>query len=156
MTNPDSPIDVKETTSSRTASTVSFTWRLGAGDGGSPVRDFRITFDQSTGVYVVLAQGLIQTAYTATGLIAGNTYRFRVESRNSYGYSAHSTVVPILCATVPSIPKSPVSTLIASNVVFSWTPPSENGLPILGYKVYIRKSDNTFTTELASCDGSKA
>ncbi len=97
---------------------------MGAGDGGSPVRDFRITYDQSTGVFEVLASGLIQTAYTATGLTAGNTYRFRVESRNSYGYSAYSTVVPILCATVPSIPKSPVSTVVASNVVFSWIAPS--------------------------------
>ena len=97
---------------------------MGAGDGGSPVRDFRITYDQSTGVFEVLASGLIQTSYTATGLTAGNTYRFRVESRNSYGYSAYSTVVPILCATVPSIPKSPVSTVVASNVVFSWIAPS--------------------------------
>lgn len=39
------------------------------------------------------------------------------------------------------------------NVLVQWTEPNDNGSPILGYKVYIRQSDDvTYTQETANCD----
>jgi hypothetical protein len=39
----------------------------------------------------------------------------------------------------------PTTTNLNENVIIDWNKPVENGLPILGYKVYIRQSDLTFT-----------
>ena len=102
-----------ETVSERSASTISLTWTNGAANGGAPVLDYRITYDQSAGDYIVLASGLNNPLFTATGLTSGNVYKFKVESRNKFGYSAFSQVVSILCAAVPSTPDMPISTVIA-------------------------------------------
>jgi hypothetical protein len=57
-------------------------------NGGAPVIDYRVSYDQSTGVYVVLASGLISKSYTTNvTLTPGASYNFKVESRNSVGYS---------------------------------------------------------------------
>jgi hypothetical protein len=37
-------------------------------------------------------------------------------------------------------------------VIIDWNKPVENGSPILGYKVYIRQSDLTFTYSNLVCD----
>jgi hypothetical protein len=55
LTYPDAPISLAETIASRTPTTISFTWSLGAANGGASVEDYRITYDQSTGDYVILA-----------------------------------------------------------------------------------------------------
>jgi len=65
------------------------------------VQDYRITYDQSTDDYVVLVSSLNELSYTVTGLTAGKTYKYKVEARNSYGYSAYSSVIAILCAARP-------------------------------------------------------
>ena len=85
----------------RSATSISLTWTNGLADGGAPVLDYRISYDQSTGDFVVLASSLNNALFTATGLTFGNVYKFKVESRNKYGYSAYSQVVYILCATIP-------------------------------------------------------
>lgn len=44
------------------------------------------------------------TNYVATGLMAGQTYEFKVEARNQYDYSDFSDVLALLCATLPEVP----------------------------------------------------
>ena len=80
--------------------------------------DYRVTSDQGRGdgVFSSLAINVTATSYTATNLAAGTTYAFKVEARNSYGYSAHSAAAPILCATVPSIPVAPTTLVIADQL----------------------------------------
>jgi hypothetical protein len=87
---------------------------------------------------VVRASEVALTSYTTTALTAGLTFKFRVESRNTYGYSAYSSEVSILCATVPSVPTILTSTNVLNQVQFDWTPPSSNGLVITSYSVMIR------------------
>lgn len=36
---------------------------------------------------IELESGIATTAYTATGLTQGQTYKFKVQARNIYGYS---------------------------------------------------------------------
>lgn len=70
-------------------------------NGGTPVIDYRIWYDNtSNGVtFMELVSGLTGLDYIATGLVQGSTYKFKVESRNSYGYSAlFSNTVTILAA----------------------------------------------------------
>jgi len=93
LTYPDPPINVSEVVKARSATSISLTWANGLTDGGAPVLDYRITFDQSSGDFIVLASNLNKALFTATGLNSGKVYKFKVESRNIYGYSAFSQVI---------------------------------------------------------------
>ena len=138
MTKPDAPVTLAEVTASRTASSITFNWVEGPSNGGASVLDYRVSFDQALGTYVTRASEIVATQYTATGLTAGLTYKFRVEARNTYDYSDYSAEVEILCATVPSIPVTPTSTNVNEQVQFDWTPPAKNGLEITSYSILIR------------------
>jgi hypothetical protein len=76
------------------------------------VFDYRVSFDNAVGVYSVLADSILITTYTATGLTYAQTYKFKVEAQNAYGYSAYSDVVAILCATYPEQPTAPTTTIL--------------------------------------------
>ena len=102
---------------------------------------------------MVLATGVNALTYMATGLTAGLTYSFKVEARNTYGYSSYSDVAVILCATSPARPAAPTTEIQDDNVILTWAKPSENGTPITHYTVLIEQADSTFSTELTSCDG---
>lgn len=52
----------------------------------------------------MLAIGETGLTYKATGLTAGLKYRFYVQARNQYDYSAESNTVLILSATIPDVP----------------------------------------------------
>lgn len=84
------------------------------------------------------------------------TYKFRVESRNSYGYSSASYEISIICATTPSVPATLISQNILDYVQLSWVAPSSNGLAITSYTVLIRKSDNTYIQNIAFCNGANS
>jgi hypothetical protein len=73
-------------------------------DGGSPIIDYRVYFDDATGgSFTVLAESVTDLTYTATSLVQGSTYSFKVEVRNAYGYSAaFSNTVSILAAQTPA------------------------------------------------------
>jgi hypothetical protein len=49
--------------------------------------------------------------YTATGLTTGLYYKFKVEARNSFGFSEYSDVLTVLCAALPEQPSVPTSTV---------------------------------------------
>ena len=156
LTIPDAPVSLTETVSQRSATSITFTWLAGAKNGGDPVLDYRVNTDNSNGVWIVLKSNLQALTYTATNLIAGNTYIFQVEARNSYGYSALSQGVSILCATIPSRPAPPTSVVVANNVIISWKKPSENGTPITAYTILIKQADGGFSEALPSCNGATA
>ncbi len=107
LTNPDAPRYLLENLSARSSNSITFSWTQGVANGGANVLDYRISFDQALGIYIVRASEITATSYTATGLTAGLTYKFKVESRNSFGYSDLSSEISIICATLPSIPATP-------------------------------------------------
>jgi chitodextrinase len=77
------------------------------------------------------------TTYTAEGLTPGTYYEFKVESRNSYGYSVFSEVLTLLAAYKPEAPGAPTTTTINDYVEISWPAAVDNGSPIIGHRVYI-------------------
>jgi len=115
-----------------------------------------VSSDQSSGSFIVLTSSVTQTKFTATTLVAGKTYSFKVEARNSFGYSAFSEIASILCATVPSTPTTPSTHVEGGDVIVSWVLPRENGLAITSYTITIETSTGTFESELTHCDGSSA
>lgn len=66
LTIPDAPVNLAETVSRRTENSITFTWSPGPADGGAPVLDYRINYDQSTDSYLELDTEITETSYTAT------------------------------------------------------------------------------------------
>ena len=153
ITYADAPQSLTETVASRASDSITLSWTSGAANGGSAVTGYRVSSDGATGTWAVIATGVAATSYTATGLTAGLSYKFKVEAENGFGFSAFSSSVSILCATVPSQPTPPSTTVVNSDVIFDWEKPNENGTPITEYKVYIRKADLTYVFDNSLCDG---
>ena len=109
-TYPDSPSGLTENITLRTATTITFYWTAPTFVGGTPVVDYSVFYDNALLTYSPLESGIETTTYTAEGLQAGLTYRFKVQARNIYGFSYDSEEVAILCARRPSKPVPPTST----------------------------------------------
>ncbi len=89
---------------------------------GAPIIDYRVSYDQSTGIYVVLASGLTSRSYTRTvPLTPGASYNFKVEARNSVGYSNISTARSIIASQIPDKPNTPVTERFESSIIVTWT-----------------------------------
>lgn len=132
--------------SQRTKSTLGLTWTAPVFTGGAVIDDYRINYKEFGGEYSIFDSGITSTSYTATGLTAGTTYLFIVESRNSYGYSVVSDEITLLCAFKPDPPLTVTTSNSNDLVVIDWVEPITNGSPITGYKLFIRESDgSTFT-----------
>ena len=78
---------------------------LHAANGGTPILDYSVFYDQGIDS-VVLLQANVRNKYyqTAVSLSPGLTYKFTVTARNSVGHSANSEVLAVLAATLPEAP----------------------------------------------------
>jgi hypothetical protein len=113
-TNPDRPINLREVYASRAPTTIGLIWEPAAFTGGDIIIDYRVNIAVQGQSFTVIASGLLNPEYTATGLTSGVIYEFRVESRNSYDYSAPSDVLTLLAAFKPEAPAAPTTTVIAN------------------------------------------
>lgn len=106
LTNSDAPINLANNAAQTDATQIGLTWDDAANNGGAAVIDYRIVYDQGSGTndYVPLATGVYTRNFLATDLTAGTTYKFKVQARNSFGYSDLSVEVSILAAQVPDAP----------------------------------------------------
>lgn len=155
LTNPDAPINLANEPSVTLGDQIGLVWEDGSSNGGTSIVDYRISSTEEGGTYSILASGITTQSYTATDLTAGTNYKFKVASRNSYGYSDYSTEVLILAAEVPATPSAPTTSVNADKVDISWSAPSANGSPILAYSVSVRTSDGTtYAVDMTDCDGS--
>lgn len=141
---PSEPTDLENNSAVSQATFIAFTWRAPVHDGGSPIIDYRVYYDQGDPAatdFVVLESNIVGLAYTATPTLMGVTYRFKVAARNLMGYSIKSGSVSILAAQEPNKPSKPVTTLVGENVVITWTAPLDGGAPIEMYQIRIRLND---------------
>lgn len=96
---PDAPNYFQNDPSLTNENQIAMTWEDGLSDGGTPIIDYRITYDQSIGTYITLATGITELKYTTlSSLTSGRTYKFKIEARNSVGYSLPSSEISILAA----------------------------------------------------------
>jgi large repetitive protein len=94
-------------------------------------------------------------SFVVTGLTSGVTYNFKVQSRNSHGFSDYSDEVTLLCAFKPDAPLTVTTSISNSDVIVSWSNPVDNGSPITGYQVYVVQHNSAiYTLESTECDGS--
>ena len=126
--------------------------------GGSPILSYHLQYDKGTGNedwvdLVGFPVDSLVTTYTVTGgIVKGTAYRFRLRSKNIYGFGDYSTIATIYSSDVPEQP-APVQTSIDGvNVVITWVTPYDNSEAIKEYDLQIRKSDNiTWANNLVDC-----
>lgn len=107
---PDAPILLTDLPEITSRTQIGIAWQAGASNGGSEVLDYRLSYDQSSGSWVTLEEALIDLTYTTSFTISvGKTYSFKIEARNSVGYSAYSSVLQILAADKPGQPGTPTT-----------------------------------------------
>ena len=106
---PDAPINLARDNANTWSGQITLTWSAGASNGGQTIDYYRVSYDQSAGQFVVLSSQVVAKTYTATGLIAGNIYYFKVEAHNSIGYGPASAVFGIMAATTPTQPSAPTT-----------------------------------------------
>jgi hypothetical protein len=111
---PDAPLNVRDDTSITTASVIGLTWapearRLQeASNGGTPILDYAISYDQATGTWIDLVTGITDDFYTTTiSLTAGGTYSFKIRARNAVGFSEDSDPISIIAAEPPAQASAP-------------------------------------------------
>ena len=98
-----------------------------------PITDYQIQYDQSTDVWQVLEDSVNNKYYETTmGLIAGNTYKFRVLARNSVGLS-DPTEISVLVAQIPDTPVAPVTVFDSPDVIITWVAPYDGATPITSF-----------------------
>ena len=94
---PDAPLYLANNPAITAAGIVGINWSPGISDGGRPILDYKIWYDQGSSIYTTLAT-VTTNSYTSTGLTPGNTYRLKIQSRNSVGFSPFSNEVSILAS----------------------------------------------------------
>jgi hypothetical protein len=88
---PDAPVDLADAVLITSATVIGFTWLDDTSNGGAAIIDYRIYYDQSTSTWVELDTGITPKSYQTTiALSQGHTYAFKVQARNSVGYSLFS------------------------------------------------------------------
>jgi len=106
LTNPEPPSLLTNNAAVTSASVIGMSWTAPTVVGGTPVIDYRVSWDQGTSTYTVLATGITTISYQTTISLTANTvYKFKIESRNAYGYStSFSNEVSIRAAAVSTAP----------------------------------------------------
>jgi hypothetical protein len=54
------------------------TWSPGPTFYGAAIIDYTLTYDQSTGDFIALAENIADTSYLVSGILTGVSYEFKV------------------------------------------------------------------------------
>ena len=108
LANPDASTGLANVSLITDATKIDLTWQTGAASGCTPVIDYRLSWDQGTNSYLVLGIGITSTSYTTIiSLTPDMVYKFKVESRNAFGYSStYSSDIAVRAAKVSDAPTS--------------------------------------------------
>lgn len=135
---PDVPLNLANDATITDATQVGLTWTDGLFNGGSSIIDYRVSYDQGAGQWVTLASGVLVKNFVATSVTANTIYAFKVEARNTIGYSTKSAEFSIRAAAVPDTPAAPTTAINSDQVVISWIAPHHGGSAILSYTITFR------------------
>jgi hypothetical protein len=103
ITYPDSPISLVEDFAQRTYNSVTLNWQAGAEDGGSTVISYQLTYDNTSVTdFVILEDTIVSNFFKVENLTPGSTYKFKVQSRNSFGLSAYSLELELTVGFKPA------------------------------------------------------
>ena len=125
-------------------------WTPPADNGGSAISGFELVLENtSTGGSVVHDPGTA-TTFDFVGLIATDTYRYRVRAENSVGWSAWSAWSPdFIPDTVPGAPGVPSLTAGDAQLTATWLATGSIGSPVDAYELEISGTNATVSVGAA-------
>ena len=150
-TNPDAPVSLANVALVTDASKIGLTWSAGASNGGTPVIDYRISWDQGTNSYIILVSGITTTTFTTIVPLTPNaSYKFKVESRNAFGFSTtFSNEATIRAASLPDAPvqfANNVAVTAAGTIGLTWSPGAyDGGSPVIDYSISYKLGSGAYT-----------
>nr|XP_006823016.1 PREDICTED: titin-like [Saccoglossus kowalevskii] len=125
-----------------TAMSMKLTWNAPGSDGGSPITGYSVEARERLGTWTVITLDAVQeTSYTATSLIEGKVYEFRVSAQNKAGLSKPSPPSDPTEAKDPIDPPCPPgkpepTNISGTEMKVTWSmPENDGGSPIIGYIV---------------------
>jgi len=126
--------------------------------GASPIMSYGLEYKTGAGAWTTL-QGdptdSLNLSYIINGLVAGQSYSFRVRAKNEFGWGPYSNESSFIPRAVPS-KMDPVVTVIDNIYVkISWTQPNENGAVITRYLIEIANFNYVAFAESPNCDGNE-
>ncbi len=149
-TVPTPPANLTATKVSQTQ--INLVWVAPSDNGGYLVTGYKLEEKVSTGNYSVIVANTrnTNTAYSRTGLTAGQSYTYRVSAINSVGASNPSNEASAT-QTLNIAPNPPTGLKAASasptQINLSWNPPSNNGGPaVTSYKIEFRIGGASYST----------
>ena len=105
--NPSAPTMVSQ---SETQISIQWTALPSGSDGGSPVTDYKVYWDNGESLgnfYLKQATTTPAMSFTATSLTAGTFYSFKIAAVNLVGESSQSPFLQIIAAILPGPPNTP-------------------------------------------------
>lgn len=134
---------------------IYFHWTAPTDNGGTPITDYNVYWDEGTGgSFTLLGTSLNMLSYTKSGLSSGVTYKWKVTAINYISEGAESAVGTIIAATVPDqITNAPAYvSSTKTSIAVSWIAPYNGGTPITGYKILMNAggASTTFTDVTSS------
>ena len=141
---PAPPTDLTATQNGQTM--IDLSWNRPSNDGGSPITGYRIDVSENGGAtWSVLVANFqsTTTAYSHTGLSAGDTRHYRVFAMNKWGSGGQSDVED---ATTDATEPGPPGNLTAeangqTQIVLDWDPPDEDGgSTVTGYRIQFSRN----------------
>lgn len=129
-------------TATRAATSVTVTWKAPSNTGGAKITGYTTSVSPSNVTYSVSG-----TKATFTGLTPGTVFTFSVAAINSAGTGATAQIVTGTTA-VPGLVTLTYASKDASNLLVSWTAPTDDGgSKITGYQISTSRDGGiTFTT----------
>jgi hypothetical protein len=106
MTSSDPPV-FNQVSNPTSSTTIVLEWTVPY-DAGSEVIDYQLEVDLS-GVWTVVQSDITALTYTYSPTTPGDTYRFRMKSRNIFGSSVYSDNVDVISSMPPDAPDLPTA-----------------------------------------------
>jgi hypothetical protein len=131
------------------------TWAAPTLTGGAPITGYVIQYSKDLTLLTDVTTVNVDASplsYTATGLLAGTQYAFKIAAVNEIGTSVYSTIAKGPTATTAAAPTGSKAVQGNGQVALSWTAPTINGgSAITGYRIQYA-TDALFTTGVQALD----
>jgi len=142
---PDAISDLAQLSSNYVSGSVKLTWSEPA-TNGAKITSYTIYKDIGSGTYYPLWTGLANS-YTDSGLVAGQSYNYKILATNAAGDSALTSAVAGIAGALPGKITSIEKTLQSqTTLTITYAAPSETGgLSITRYWVQTDNADFTYS-----------
>ncbi|NBO46221.1 MAG: hypothetical protein EBU85_04300 [Actinobacteria bacterium] len=143
--------DAPTVSATRAATSVTVSWKAPANTGGAKITGYTTSVSPTTLTYKVSG-----TKATFSGLTPGTVFTFSVAAINSAGTGATAQIVTGT-TTVPGPVSLSYSNKDASNLLVSWTAPTDDGgSKVTGYQITTSRDGGKTFTPATSVSGTSA